>query len=96
MSFAGGVVFYIVGAWPVGVFFGLDALLIYWAFRVNYRAADAYEQVTVTPSELRVRRSRIAARSSEWRSTRCGRSSTAKRTAACGRRLARSEARWSS
>ena len=27
VSFAGGVVFYIVGAWPVGFFFGLDALL---------------------------------------------------------------------
>ena len=56
VSFAGGVVFFLVGAWPVGFFFGLDALLIYWAFRVNYRAAEAYEQVTVTPSELRVRK----------------------------------------
>ena len=56
VSFAGGVVFFIVGAWPVGGFFGLDVLLIYWAFRVNYRAAAAYEEVTVTPSELRVRK----------------------------------------
>src|SRR5438270_7670272 len=56
VSFIGGVVFYIVGAWPVGGFFGLDAVLIYWAFRVNYRAAQAYEGVTVTPSELRVRK----------------------------------------
>jgi uncharacterized membrane protein len=56
VSFAGGVVFYIVGAWPVAGFFGLDAVLIYWAFRVNYRAADAYEEVTVTPSELRVKK----------------------------------------
>jgi len=29
VSFAGGMVFYLVGAWPVGFFFGLDALLIY-------------------------------------------------------------------
>ena len=43
VSFAGGAVFYVVGAWPVGFFFGLDAVLIYWAFRVNYRAADAYD-----------------------------------------------------
>src|SRR3954452_10753057 len=37
VSFVGGVAFYLIGAWPVGGFFGLDALLIYWAFRVNYR-----------------------------------------------------------
>src|SRR5438128_12420810 len=55
VSFLGGVVFYIVGAWPVGGFFGLDAVLIHWAFRVNYRAAAADEDVTVTPSELRVK-----------------------------------------
>jgi uncharacterized membrane protein len=66
VSFAGGVVFYLVGAWPVGGFFGLDALLIYWAFRVNYRAARAFEEVTVTPSELRVRKVSHKGRVSEW------------------------------
>jgi len=66
ISFAGGVFFSMLGAWPVGFFFGLDALLIYWAFRVNYRAADAYEQVTVTPSELRVRRVTHKGKVSEW------------------------------
>ena len=66
VSFAGGVVFYIVGAWPVGFFFGLDAVLIYVAFRVNYRAADAYEEVTVTPSELRVRKVTHQGKVSEW------------------------------
>ena len=55
-----------LGAWPVAGFFGLDALLIYWAFRVNYRAADAYEQVTVTPSELRVKRVTHKGKVSEW------------------------------
>ena len=66
VSFAGGAVFYVVGAWPVGFFFGLDAVLIYWAFRVNYRAAEAYEQVTVTPSELRVRKVTHRGKVSEW------------------------------
>ncbi len=65
-AFAGGVLFYIVGAWPVGFFFGLDAVLIYWAFRVNYRAADAYEEVTVTPSELRVKKVTHKGKVSEW------------------------------
>ena len=66
VSFAGGVAFYLIGAWPVGFFFGLDALLIYVAFRVNYRAADAYEEVTVTPSELRVRKVTHRGKVSEW------------------------------
>ena len=66
VSFTGGMVFYLVGAWPVGGFLGLDALLIYWAFRVNYRAADAYEEVTVTPSELRVRKVTHRGEVSEW------------------------------
>ena len=66
VSFAGGVAFYLIGAWPVGFFFGLDALLIYVAFRVNYRTADAYEEVTVTPSELRVKKVTHKGKVSEW------------------------------
>jgi uncharacterized membrane protein len=66
VSFAAGTLFFVLGAWPVVGFFGLDVLLIYWAFRVNYRAADAYEQVTVTPSELKVRRVTHRGKISEW------------------------------
>lgn len=66
ISFAGGVVFSLVGAWPVGGFFGLDVVLIYWAFRVNYRAAAAYEEVTVTPSELRVKKVSHRGEVAEW------------------------------
>jgi len=40
--------------------------LVYWAFRANYRAADAYEEVTVTPSELRVRKVTHKGKVSEW------------------------------
>ena len=45
-----------MGAWPVFGFFGLDVIAVYWAFKVNFRAAKASEQISVTPSELRVRR----------------------------------------
>ena len=38
ISFVSGVVFLLLGAWPVFGFFGLDVLLVYWAFRANYRA----------------------------------------------------------
>ena len=55
VSFVSGLLFLVIGAWPVFGFFGLDALLIYWAFQANFRAARAYELVTVTASELKVR-----------------------------------------
>ena len=56
VSFAAGLAFLLMGAWPVLGFFGLDLLAIYWAFRVNFRRAKASEEIRVTPSELRVRR----------------------------------------
>src|SRR6202048_5167622 len=56
ISFAAGIAFLLMGAWPVFGFFGLDVLAIYWAFRINFRRARACEEILVTPSELRVRR----------------------------------------
>src|SRR6267154_3569461 len=56
VSFAAGLAFLLIGAWPVLGFFGLDVLAIYWAFRINFRHAKATEEIWVTPSELRVRR----------------------------------------
>jgi uncharacterized membrane protein len=56
ISFAAGIAFLLMGAWPVFGFFGLDVLAIYWAFRVNFRRAAATEEISVTASELRVRR----------------------------------------
>ena len=64
ISFVAGTVFLLMGAWPVFGFFGLDVLLVYWAFRANYRAATACEQVIVTAGELRVRK--ISHRGETW------------------------------
>jgi uncharacterized membrane protein len=66
ISFATGIVFLLAGAWPVFGFCGLDVLLVYLAFQVSYRRAKAYEQVTVTPSELTVRKVSHYGRISEW------------------------------
>ena len=51
-----GVVFYVAGAWPVTGFFGLDVLLLFLAFRLNYRSARLYETVDLTPARLVFRR----------------------------------------
>jgi uncharacterized membrane protein len=66
VSFIAGMVFLIAGAWPVFGFFGLDVLLLYWAFRLNYRHAGAYEEVTVTSSVLTVRKVSHRGRAREW------------------------------
>ena len=41
-------------------------LLVYWAFRANYRTARAYEEVTVTATELTVRQVSHRGRVREW------------------------------
>ena len=66
LSFIGGMFFFLLGAWPVIGFLGLDVVLVYWAFRANYRAAAAFEEVTVTPSELRLRRVSHRGEVAEW------------------------------
>ncbi|MDQ8732217.1 DUF2244 domain-containing protein [Bradyrhizobium sp. LHD-71] len=66
VSFIAGFVFLSMGAWPVLGFFGLDALAIYWAFKVNFHRAAAYEEISVTPSALHVRRVSHLGAVSEW------------------------------
>ena len=66
VSFIAGVAFLLMGAWPVFGFFGLDVLLLYWAFRLNYRHAGAYEEVKVTPSMLILRKVSHHGRAREW------------------------------
>jgi len=50
-----GWLFVSIGAWPVFGFFGLDVLLVYIAFRMNYRAARAHEIVSVSRTALDIR-----------------------------------------
>jgi uncharacterized membrane protein len=66
ISFVTGVFFVMLGAWPIFGFFGLDVLLVYWAFRANYRTARAFEEVTVTATELTVRQVSHRGRVREW------------------------------
>ncbi len=56
VSFITGIVFMLIGAWPVMGFFGLDVALIYWAFKRNYRDGQMYEVVDIDPASLRLTR----------------------------------------
>lgn len=67
VSFVAGLVFFLIGAWPVVGFFGLDVALLYLAFRINYRAADAYEEILLSGEELIVRKVSPKGRVRVWK-----------------------------
>ena len=48
------IVFASLGAWPIFGFFGLDIALIYLAFRWNYRAANAREEISISRASLKI------------------------------------------
>jgi uncharacterized membrane protein len=54
VSFVSGVAFLMMGAWPVFGFFGLDVLLIYIAFKLNYRSGRAFEMIELSPELLKL------------------------------------------
>ncbi|MBL6431772.1 MAG: DUF2244 domain-containing protein [Alphaproteobacteria bacterium] len=77
-----GLVFLALGAWPVFGFLGLDILLIFLAFRWNYKAARAYEQVSVSRTQITILKVSAAGRRScyrfnpFWRGFWCARKTT--------------------
>lgn len=54
ISFGIGFYFLILGAWPIFGFMGLEVLLVYVAFKLNYRAAREYETVELSPQLLKL------------------------------------------
>ena len=52
IAFAAGTAFFIIGAWPVIGFLGLEFGVLYFAFKYNYRAAKAYEQLLIHKSGI--------------------------------------------
>lgn len=66
ISFVGGLVFFIAGAWPVVGFLGFDVLLIYLAFRFNYRDGRIYETLCMTRKELQVTKVNYHGRARQW------------------------------
>ncbi len=56
VGFVAGLAFFLIGAWPVVGFFGLDVLVIYIAFRLNYRSGRLRETVELVPDALTVTR----------------------------------------
>ena len=65
-SFVAGTAFVMIGAWPVLGFFGLDVVLVFLAFRLNYRAARAFEEVQVSTHAVVVRRASASGKVREF------------------------------
>lgn len=66
VSFGTGLFFYMLGAWPVIGFMGLDVALIYVAFKLNFRALRLYETVDLTQDALTVTRVAPSGKSESW------------------------------
>lgn len=66
ISFVAGMAFLLLGAWPVFGFFGLDVLLVYVAFKLNYRSGRLVEAVRLTDRQLHIRRIHPGGRIQEW------------------------------
>ncbi|HEY7293676.1 MAG TPA: DUF2244 domain-containing protein [Dehalococcoidia bacterium] len=66
VSFCVSLAFVLHGAWPVTPFFGLDVLLVYWAFRINYRHARLREELRLTEDSLTVERVSIYGERRRW------------------------------
>jgi uncharacterized membrane protein len=53
-SFAAGILYFTVGAWPVFAFFGLDALAIWFAFKCSFRTQEQVTYVRVDETHVRL------------------------------------------
>jgi uncharacterized membrane protein len=57
MSFFAGLGFLSIGAWPVFGFFGLDVVLVYLAFKVNFKSGERErETIRVTADDVAISR----------------------------------------
>ena len=67
VNFVIGMMFMLNGAWPVLGFCGLDVLLVYVAFRLNYRDARAFETLCLTRHLLTLEKVSPSGHRQNWR-----------------------------
>lgn len=67
VSLVMGLAFLSMGAWPVMGFLGLDVLIVYIAFRLNYRSGRIYEVVEIGREDLQLLRIHPSGRRERFR-----------------------------
>ncbi|ACP27215.1 putative integral membrane protein [Sinorhizobium fredii NGR234] len=60
-------VFLVIGAWPIVFFFGLDFVLLFGAFWLSYHSARAREEVSVSRTDVSVKKFAPSGRMTELR-----------------------------
>lgn len=65
--FFNAMFFLVTGALPVAMFFGVDFALLYGAFWLSYRSAQARELIDLSPTQLQIRKVSPAGRVRESR-----------------------------
>ncbi|MDY8111001.1 DUF2244 domain-containing protein [Fulvimarina sp. 2208YS6-2-32] len=56
VCFGAGLMFVAKGAWPVFGFLGLDVLILFVAFKLSYKAGKASEEVSVSRTDVSIRK----------------------------------------
>ncbi len=67
IGFIAGLAFFVIGAWPVVGFLGLDVILIYIAFRVTYWRARTYETLRLSREDLLIEHVTHRGQKRTWR-----------------------------
>jgi len=62
-----GFAFWSLGAWPVAGFCGLEVLLVWGAFELNYRSARRFERIVLDDDALTVERIGLGGEVMRWR-----------------------------
>lgn len=62
-----GIVYLVIGAWPVVFFAGLDVFAVWLAFRLSYRQGRLHERVLMTADELWFCRVLPSGHESRWK-----------------------------
>lgn len=66
LCLTGGIIFWFMGAWPVFGFFGLDILLIYLAFKINYKSGEVYERIVIASEKFKISRGFPSGKVQTW------------------------------
>lgn len=60
------LMFFALGAWPIVIFLGVDVLIIWLAFKLNYRDGRCFEEILVWPHQLIVRKVSASGKESKF------------------------------
>jgi uncharacterized membrane protein len=52
LNLVAGLFFWVLGAWPIIGFMGLDVALVWWALRRNWSEAESFEQISIAGDKV--------------------------------------------